>query len=60
MDGMSRFLGAGMELVHLDQANFAVLLQVIDLNVAGEERDHVGGAAVGDLHQALDRKNRTG
>lgn len=57
---MSWFLSAGMELFHLNEMNFAVFLQVVDLNVAREERYDGGGTAVRNLHQASERrKNRT-
>lgn len=59
VDGVRWFLGAGVELLHLHRLNFAAVLQVEDLDVAGEKRFHAGGPVVGDLHQALGRRKES-
>lgn len=56
---MSWFLGARMELLHLNGLNFAIFLQIIDLNVTREKWYEARRTVrcIRNVNQAFDCKN---
>lgn len=54
---MSRLFCAAVKLVHLNEPNFAVLLQIKEFNVPRGKGDDVGRGAMGNVFKACDQNN---